>query len=460
MNILQELKGNESLSSVPESELQWLVENSEIIEAKEGDYLYQNGDPVDYLMIVIAGRMRMFVNRNGQHRELGFNEKGYIGGLLPYSRMKIGAASAVALEKTTVLRLHRSKFRTMIETQHELVENLVHLMLDRIRTFTKLDQQNEKMISLGKLSAGLAHELNNPAAAVVRSASALKKHLGFVPEKFKQVISIESDEARVDRVNEILAAVLQRGTPDQTLMERSGLEDELTDWLEDHEVEDSFEIAESFAEYGVKVEELDDIGEVVLPKDLTAVLTWINSVLTTEKMVDEIAEASQRIGDLVKSIKEYSHMDGGADKKMIVLRDGVESTLRILQHKIKANHIKVDVDMPDDLPKVCVSPGEMNQVWTNLIDNAIDALPEAGEIRIESRQDREFVITKVIDNGSGIPAEVLEQIFDPFFTTKEIGKGSGLGLEIAQNIVKRHNGQIKVNSRPGHTEFNVCLPIE
>lgn len=153
-------------------------------------------------------------------------------------------------------------------------------------------------------------------------------------------------------------------------------------------------------------------------------------------------------------------MDGGADKKMIVLRDGVESTLRILQHKIKANHIKVDVDMPDDLPKVCVSPGEMNQVWTNLIDNAIDALPEAGEIRIESRQDREFVITKVIDNGSGIPAEVLEQIFDPFFTTKEIGKGSGLGLEIAQNIVKRHNGQIKVNSRPGHTEFNVCLPIE
>ncbi|GHB69251.1 ATP-binding protein [Persicitalea jodogahamensis] len=460
MDILKELKGNESLSSVPEPELQWLVENSEIIEVKEGDYLYRNGDPVDYLLIIIAGRLRMFVNRNGQHRELGFNEKDYIGGLLPYSRMKIGAASAVALEKTTALRLHRDKFPEMITTQHELVESFVHLMLDRIRSFTKLDQQNEKMISLGKLSAGLAHELNNPAAAVVRSASALKKHLGFVPEKFKQVISIESDEARVDRINEILSAVLQRGAPDQTLMERSGLEDELTDWLEDHEVEESFEIAESFAEYGIKMEELEEIGELILPKDLTAVLTWVNSVLTTEKMVDEIAEASQRIGDLVHSIKEYSHMDGGADKKMIVLRDGVDSTLRILQHKIKANNVKVKVDMPDDLPQVCVSPGEMNQVWTNLIDNAIDALPEAGEIRIEARQDREFVITKVIDNGTGIPADVLEQIFDPFFTTKEIGKGSGLGLEIAQNIVKRHNGQIKVNSRPGHTEFNVCLPIE
>ena len=414
MDILQALKGNESLSSVPESELQWLVDNAEIIEVEEGEYLYQNGDPMDHLLIILAGRLRMFIDRNGQHRELGFNEKDYIGGLLPYSRLKTGVASGIALEKTIVLRLHRDKFNPMIESQHELVESFVHLMLDRVRSFTKLDQQNEKMISLGKLSAGLAHELNNPAAAVVRSASALKKQLGFVPDKFKKVISIESDAARVDRVNEILAGIMRRGVPEQTLLERSGLEDELTDWLEDHEVEKSFEIAESFAEYGVQVAELDDIGEVVLRKDLSAVLDWLDNVLTTEKMVDEIAEASQRIGDLVHSIKEYSHMDGGADKKMIVLRDGVDSTLRILQHKIKTSHIKVEVDMPDDLPKVCVSPGEMNQVWTNLIDNAIDALPEAGEIRIEARQDRESVITKVIDNGSGIPADVLEQIFDPF----------------------------------------------
>ena len=292
MNILQELKANESLSSVPDPQLQWLAEHSEIIEVEEGNHLYQNGDPVDHLLVVIEGRLRMFVNRNGQHRELGFNEKNYIGGLLPYSRLRTAVASAIALEKTTVLRLHRDKFQEMIATQHELVESFVHLMLDRVRTFTKLDQQNEKMISLGKLSAGLAHELNNPASAVVRSASALKKHLGFVPEKFKKVISIESDEQRVDGVNEVLAAVMERGAPEQTLMERSGLEDELTDWLEDHEVEESFEIAESFAEYGVRVEELDAIAELVRPEDLSAVLGWLDSVLTTEKMVDEIAEAS------------------------------------------------------------------------------------------------------------------------------------------------------------------------
>ncbi|WP_152760013.1 sensor histidine kinase [Salmonirosea aquatica] len=460
IDILQELRQNESLTSVPESELQWLVDHSEIVTLEEGEYLYKKGDPVDHLLIVLAGRLRMFIDRNGQHRELGFNEVGYIGGLLPYSRMKTGAASGVAVEKTTALRLPRAEFREMISSQYQLVESFVHLMLDRTRDYTKLDQQNEKMISLGKLSAGLAHELNNPAAAVVRSASALKKHLGFVPEKFKSVISIQATGAQVDRVNEILGDVLKRGTPDLTLIEKSALEDDLYDWLEEHEVDNGFEIAECFAEYGVTTDDLEGVSKQVLAKDLSAVLDWLNNVLTTEKMVNEIAEASERIGNLVKSIKDYSHMDGGADKKMVVLRDGVESTLRILQHKLKTKHIKVQLDIPDSLPKVCMSPGEMNQVWTNLIDNAIDALPEAGEIRIESEQDREFVITKVIDNGSGIPQDVIDQIFDPFFTTKEIGKGSGLGLEIAQNIIKRHRGQIKVSSKPGHTEFNVCLPIE
>lgn len=440
--------------------MQWLVEHSEVIMVKDGDPLYQNGDAVDHLFIILEGRLRMFVNRNNQHRELGFNEKGYVGGLMPYSRLKTAVATAVAVEPTAVLRLHRREFTDMICSQFNLVECFVHMMLDRIRDFTKLDQQNEKMISLGKLSAGLAHELNNPAAAVVRSASALKKHLGFVPEKFKAVISVQMNAEQIDQVNGILTAIIQRKTHELSLMERSALEDDLADWMDDRAVENGFEMAETFVEYAITVEDLENIAEHVSPKDLPTVLDWLTNVLTTEKIVDEIGEASERIGNLVKSIKEYSHMDGGSDKKKVVLRDGLESTLRILQHKLKTKNIQVKVDMPDDLPQMLVSPGEMNQVWTNLIDNAIDALPEEGEIRIESKRDQEFVITKVIDNGSGIPADVLGQIFDPFFTTKEIGKGSGLGLEIAQNIIKRHRGQIKVTSKPGHTEFNVCLPIE
>jgi signal transduction histidine kinase len=349
----------------------------------------------------------------------------------------------------------------MIATQQDLVACFVHLMLDRTRDFTKLDQQNEKMISLGKLSAGLAHELNNPASAVVRSASALKKHLSFESDKFKKVISLRITDEQVDRVNEILGEILQRQSQKElSMMEKSNMEDELADWLDDRDVDNSFELAESYAEFHMTTDDLDKIEEQAAAPGLSTVLEWLNSVLTTEKMVAEIGEASERIGNLVKSVKEYSHMDGGADKKKMPLRDGVESTLRILQHKIRGKNINVSLKMPDSLPLVNISPGEMNQVWTNLIDNAIDALPEHGNIQIESERDREFVITRVIDNGSGIPKDVLDQIFDPFFTTKEIGKGTGLGLEIAHNIVKRHRGQIKVTSEPGRTEFNVCLPIE
>ncbi|TDB63707.1 ATP-binding protein [Arundinibacter roseus] len=460
MNVLQCLQENENLAKVPEDELQWFIEHAKIRVVEEGTYLYQNGDSVDQLWIILEGRLRMFVNRNNQQRELGYNEKNYIGGLLPFSRLKTAVASAIALEKTTVLCLHRDQFKEMLQTQHELVQSFVHLMLDRIRDFTKLDQQNEKMISLGKLSAGLAHELNNPAAAVVRSASALKKHLGFVPEKFKRVISIQLSEEQVDKVNELLTSLLARGVQDMSLMEKSSLEDDLNDWLDDRAVENGYELAESFSEYGITTDDLDLVEEQVSLKYLAVVLDWLNNVLTTERMVGEIAEASQRIGNLVKSVKEYSHMDGGADKKKMVLRDGVESTLRMLQHKIKSKNIQVLVDMPDSLPQMNVSPGEMNQVWTNLIDNAVDALPDAGQIRIEAVRDREFVMTRVIDNGTGIPKDVIQQIFDPFFTTKEIGKGSGLGLEIAQNIVKRHRGQLTVTSEPGRTEFCVCLPIE
>lgn len=461
MNVVDELRQNPSLLTVPAPQLQWFADHSELVVVQEGDPLYQNGDDVNHLWVILEGRLRMFVNRNNQYRELGFNEQGYIGGLLPYSRLKTAAASAIALEKTTLLRLHRNQFQEMIATQQDLVACFVHLMLDRTRDFTKLDQQNEKMISLGKLSAGLAHELNNPASAVVRSASALKKHLSFEPDKFKSVIALRMTDEQVDRISEILTEILKRQSlKELSMMEKSSVEDELTDWLDDRDVENSFELAESYAEFHMTADDLDNIAEQVSSPSLPVVLEWLNSVLTTEKMVAEIAEASERIGNLVKSVKEYSHMDGGADKKKMPLRNGVESTLRILQHKIKGKHINVSLAMPDSLPLVNISPGEMNQVWTNLIDNAIDALPEHGQIQIESERDRDFVITKVIDNGSGIPKDVLDQIFDPFFTTKDIGKGTGLGLEIAQNIVKRHRGQIKVFSEPGRTEFNVCLPIE
>ncbi|HEV7351054.1 ATP-binding protein [Telluribacter sp.] len=462
MDILQELSQNENLESVPQPQLQWLAEQGRLIHIEEGEYQFKKGDPIDNLYIVMEGMLRLYAVQNGEQRSLEDQGKGYVGGLLPYSRLKNAAGNAMAVEPTTLLLLHREKFREMIEHQDELVEVLVHLMLNRVRNFTKSQQQNEKMISLGKLSAGLAHELNNPASAVVRSATTLKQHLSTVPEKFKEVISLRMAPGQVDQVSTILFEKLTAGAPSQlTLMQKSNQEEDLSDWLEEHEVSNGYELAENLVEYRFTVQDLERIKECLSGQSLEPVLNWVDNVLTTERLVTEITEASQRIGDLVKSVKDYSHMDGGADKKKISLREGLQSTLRILQHKLKSKNISVQLNLPDHLPDICVRPGDMNQVWTNLIDNAIDASPDGGEITIEAVHDREFVITKIIDRGSGIPDDIKGQVFDPFFTTKDIGKGTGLGLEIVQNIVElQHKGQVKVQSEPGLTEFSVCLPIE
>ena len=460
MDIFQELSKNPNLQAVPEPQIQWLIDHAKIVTLQPGDYLFKKEDTIEQLFIVLEGRLQVFFMQGKQMVEYGYNEKGHIGGLLPYSRMRIATGSGKAVEPTCLLLLNREYFPEMIQTQYELCETLVHLMLNRVRDFTKFQQQNEKMISLGKLSAGLAHELNNPAAAVIRSASALKKHLGNVPDKFKEVISMRLTSEQVDRVNDMLSVKIKAGALNNIpLMEKTFREDDLADWMEAHGMEDVYEIAEIFVEYGIATEDLDFVNAEVSDQYLAPVLAWLSNVLTTEKMVSEIAEASNRIASLVKAIKEYSHMDGGADKKKIVLREGIQSTLTILQHKLKSKNIAIQLDIPDTLPQVNVSPGEINQVWTNLIDNAIDAAPEGGVLQIAASQDRDFVITKIIDNGSGIPEEVLGQIFDPFFTTKEVGKGTGLGLEIVQNIIRQHNGKVTVSSKPGLTEFSVCLPI-
>lgn len=461
MDIVQELITNENLKSVPEPQLRWLAEQGELIHLQDGDYLFKKDDSVDHLWIVLEGRVRLYHVQNNEQRLLEDNEKGYIGGLLPYSRLKTATGNAMAVGDTTLLRLHRSQFREMIETQDELVEVLVHLMLNRVRNFTKVQQQNEKMISLGKLSAGLAHELNNPASAVVRSATALKKQLGIVPEKLKALMAVQMTSEQVDQLSTVLLDKLS-GTdqPPLSLMEKSAREDALADWLEERGVDNSFEIAETLVDYHFTTDDLDLIGTSVSEQSLTPVLDWVTNVLASTRLVEEIAESSERIANLVGSIKEYSHMDGGGDKKKVSLRDGLESTLRILQHKLKSKGISVQLNLPPELPELCVRPGELNQVWTNLIDNAIDASPEGGQISVDAVQDREFVTVHVIDQGSGIPEDITHMIFDPFFTTKEIGKGSGLGLEIVQTIVQQHKGQVKVQSQPGRTEFSVCLPIE
>jgi len=374
MDYLSILKDIPDLHDVPESELKWLIHHAQFIELKSGDFIFKPGDPINKLHIIMDGVIALKYVQNGQQQIVAQFEKGSITSLLPCSRASVSQGYGEAVESAVLLQLDKSFFPEMIRDQHELTTAFVHVMSSRIRTFTKQRQQNEKMMALGKLSAGLAHELNNPSAAVVRSAQELSKHLGFQPEAFKRVIKVTMEDETVDAVNNILFSHIKDGPVKLSMMDRTELEDNLLDWLDDNDIDGSEEMAEDFVEYGIGEDEMEKVKDLVGEEDLQPVLRWYKQLLTTEKLVSEIRDASQRINDLVTCIKGYTHMDRGSEKHKTDLHDGIRSTITMLNHKFRKMNIELEENFTDGPLEAHVLPSEMNQVWTNLIDNAIDAM--------------------------------------------------------------------------------------
>jgi signal transduction histidine kinase len=351
----------------------------------------------------------------------------------------------------------------MISTQFELTQALVHIMTNRVRNYTEFQQQNEKMMALGKLSAGLTHELNNPASAIVRDAESLAKHLNMQPQTFKSVIAIRMEPEQVDAVGDELFRVLGEYEDCKlTLKQRTAKEDELTDLFDELFIDNGMDMAENFVQFCFEPDDVLAISKHIPKEFLTPVFNWINNLLVTEKMVKDIGESARRIGELVNSVKNYTHMDQGQDKQYADIHKGIRNTLTMLGYKFKKGNITLVEDFDETLPPVKSQIGELNQVWTNLIDNALDAMEtnKQGILTIKTERDREFVQVTIGDNGTGIPEDIRTRIFDPFFTTKAMGRGTGLGLDVVQRIVNQHNGSIKVKSQPGNTEFIVCFPID
>jgi len=458
------LKTFEALKEVPDEQLQWIIDHSICREVPDGELLFEPGMPIDLTNFIIRGKVRLYFYMGGVKREIGDSVEGDITGYLPYSRGKISSGYGVAIGNLQLMSFPKNKMTELIKTQFELTQALVHVMTNRVRDFTALQQQNEKMMALGKLSAGLAHELNNPASAIVRDSESLLKHLQMEPETFKSVIAIRMEPEHVDIVTKKLFRVMQENREVKlTLRERTAKEQELTDLFDEMAIENSEEVAENFVEFGFENEDIELFRSHIPFQYFSPIFNWINTLLVTEKMVQDIRESSKRIAELVVSVKTFTHMDRGQDKQYADIHIGIRNTLTMLGYRLKKLNITKIKDFDETLPPVKALIGEMNQVWTNLIDNAIDAMEgvENPTLTIKTEKDREFVQVSIIDNGPGIPDDVRAHIFEPFFTTKEMGKGTGMGLEMVHRIVvDQHNGSIKVTSEPGRTAFVVCFPID
>jgi signal transduction histidine kinase len=334
---------------------------------------------------------------------------------------------------------------------------LVHAMLDRARSFTSTDWQDEKMTSLGRLAAGLAHELNNPASAAARSAQLLTSALTEAQEASHALGAAHLTDAQLEMIHALRTRCLvsaSRSVP--SAIERSDREEEITTWLEDHGA--GIGPAEALVEVGVTTETLDDLAEALPGDSLDAALRWIGAEFTARSLATNIERATTRIHELVSAVKRFTYMDRATVAEPTNIAQSLADTVTVLAAKAREKSVAIALDIPSDLPLVPAFAGELNQVWANLLENALDAVDTSGRIVVSARHDSSRVIVSVIDNGRGIPPDVKPHIFDPFFTTKPVGQGTGLGLDIAQRVVRRHKGQIDVDSKPGHTEFRVTLP--
>ncbi|MEM1121487.1 MAG: ATP-binding protein, partial [Bacteroidota bacterium] len=322
-----------------------------------------------------------------------------------------------------------------------------------------------KLKALGKISAGLAHELNNPASAMVRSAEILYEKLSETPENFKAVMQLAVSAEQTDSVNELIFEKIsaQKTAPkDFSLLERQDRVDELMDWMEDYAVENADMIAETLTDFNFETSDLETLLTIAQAEHkLSPILNWFDNRLSVELLVSEIKEASSRVANLVQSVKKYSHMDEGRSKRMTDIHDGLRTTLSILDHQVKQKQIKIDKDFADNLPAIEANAGELNQIWTNLLANAIDAAPQKGGlIKVRTFMDCDYACIEIEDNGSGIPEEIQSRIWEPFFTTKGVGEGTGMGLDMVKKIVARHRGYIGVVSNPGKTVFTVKFLIK
>ena len=468
---VDELRAVPLLADLPEHEIAWLAAACEALEADGGTVLFEVGEPIDRMWIALSG-LGEFVSVEGEVRLVPVSLRpGDITGRLPYSRLRVAPGRGLVSESIRAAVLPASRFSELVVHAPLLTERLVHVMVDRARSYTRADAQREKLVGLGTMAAGLAHELDNPASAARRDADGL----AGVLERFADVGSRlvrhavhtrPGGDAVAPALDDLIARAT--GAPGDALVAldplvRSDRESELAAWLRGIGVLEPWDAAVALQEAGVDRDAMAAATAPLGPELQRDLVGWIAAMAALNGLGRHLAEATDRISTLVAAMKSYTYMDQADRQSDVDVVKGIRDTVSVLGHRLRDRGVTLHDELPD-LPKIRGHGSELNQVWTNLIDNASAAAAEGGGtvwIRGELHAGAGDVTIEIRDDGPGIPPASIHRIFEPFFTTKEVGAGTGMGLDIASRIVReRHRGRIDVDSQPGDTRFRVRLPID
>lgn len=445
------------LADLPDERLEWLIAHGIEVWREAGEIHREEGAPAEHVFLMIDGELRVTQKVGNQEVILATYESKTLFGELP---LLLGDthfwAAGRAVTRCHILELPNQVFWQLLSSCTCVMIKILRTMAERMQAVQSISQQREKLVALGTLAAGLAHELNNPASAGRRAVGQLKETVQVL-----QPLTLKLSCAQQEFLAELQKDALTRATTAVRLdpVTQGDREDELIDWLESHDIDNCWKIAPTFVAAGLDINWLENIKHNVGDSLLGDVLMWIEVTLQEMGLLQEIEHSTTRISTLVQAVKDYSYMDQ-APVQEIDIHQGLESTLTILSHKLKKGNVVVKREYDCHLPRLSAYGSELNQVWTNLIDNAIDAMNGLGQIVICTSCESDFLLVEIADNGPGIPPEIQSHIFEPFYTTKGVGQGTGLGLHIVYRVVEQHQGNINVSSEPGNTKFQVRLPLK
>jgi signal transduction histidine kinase len=446
------------LNGLPLEDRLWLARHGEEVVGEPGQILFEEGAPADRMILILKGEIHVRRQRGGP-MELFIGRAGQMTGYLPFSRMKISGGQGFAVSPVWALTIHKELFPEMLRAIPSMTQRVVSTLLDRVREVTRIEQQAEKLASLNKLAGNLAHELNNPASAAQRAASSLVTELRANRQNRFKLVNLCLSDKQIRSIEDWEQRVLSRreSAEDGDAGELISREESLRGWLSELPCEGSWEVAAQLSEQGVNLDDLTALRAILEPREVCVALQFFARYLRSSRSVETLINSTDRIFDLISAVKAYSYMDRAPILEVDVPA-GIEATVQMLQSRM--TNVTIEREYEANLPRISAYGSELNQVWTALIENALDALGNRGLMRLACRLEGEMLLVEIWDTGPGIPLELQDRIFEPFFTTKPPGHGLGLGLDNAMRIVRKHRGHISVRSEPGSTCFRIRLPLD